>query len=170
MAKALLITTTDLKKFSILDGNLDNDKFIQYISISQDIHIQQYLGTDLLEAIQLMITNNTIDDAGNSDYKDLLETYIKPMSIHWAAVEYIPFAAYNIANVGVVKHNSETSVSVEKNELDYLIERERNIAQSYTRRFIDYMCENSTLFPEYLSNSGADVNPAKQSDFGGWVL
>ena len=169
MSKSLLITTTDLKKFSILDGNLDNDKFIQYISISQDIHIQQYLGTDLLEKLQSLIPDD-IDLPENSDYKDLLETYVKPMSIHWAAVEYIPFAAYNIANVGVVKHNSETSVSVEKNELDYLIERERDIAQSYTRRFIDYMCENSTLFPEYLSNSGSDVKPAKKSDFTGWVL
>ena len=169
MAKALLITTTDLKKFSILDGNLDNDKFIQYISISQDIHIQQYLGTDLLEKLQSLLPTD-IDLPANSDYKELLETYVKPMSIHWAAVEYIPFAAYNIANVGVVKHNSETSVSVEKNELDYLIERERNIAQSYTRRFIDYMCENSATFPEYTSNTGSDVNPSKQSDFGGWVL
>ena len=92
--KALLITTTDLKKFSILDGNLDNDKFISYISISQDIHIQQYLGTDLLEAIQLMITNDTIDDAGNADYKELLETYIKPMSflVYYSICRLFTFA------------------------------------------------------------------------------
>ena len=170
MAKALLITTTDIKRFTIIDGNVDNDKFIQYISIAQDIHAQQYLGTDLLEKIQSLITAGTIDDVGNADYKTLLETYIKPLLIHWAFVTYIPFAAYTIANGGVYKHQSESSVTAEKNEVDYLQEQARNMAQHYTRRFIDYVCENSNLYPEYSTNSGADVNPAKESNFGGWVL
>ena len=169
MAKSLLITTTDLKKYTVLDGNLDNDRFIQFIAIAQDIHLQNYLGTDLLVKLQSLLPTD-IDLVGNAKYKTLLETFVKPMLVHWAAVEYFPFAAYNIANVGVVKHQSETSVTVDKNELDYLVESERNIAQSYTRRFIDYICNNSTLYPEYLSNSGSDVNPDKESDFGGWVL
>jgi len=169
MAKALLITTTDLKKYTVLDGNLDNDKFIQFIAIAQDIHLQNYLGTDLLEKIQSLLPTD-IDLEGNANYKTLLNTFIKPMLVHWAAVEYLPFAAYNIANVGVVKHQSETSVTVDKNELDSLKESQRNIAQSYTKRFIDYVCDNSSLFPEYSSNSGSDVRPETESDFGGWVL
>jgi hypothetical protein len=169
MAKALLITTTDLKKYTVLDGNLDNDKFIQFIAIAQDIHLQNYLGTDLLEKIQSLLPTD-IDLEGNANYKTLLNTFIKPMLVHWAAVEYLPFAAYNIANVGVVKHQSETSVTVDKNELDSLKESQRNIAQSYTKRFIDYVCDNSNLFPEYSSNSGSDVRPETESDFGGWVL
>jgi len=170
MAKAILITTKDLKKFSILNGNVDDDKFIQYISISQDIHLQGYLGTDLLEKIQTLISNNTIGDVGNTDYLNLLEKYIKPMLIHWAMVEYLPFSAYTLANGGMYKHTSETSTSVDKNEVDYLVEKERDIAQSYTRRFVDYICNNSSTFPEYTSNSGSDVKPQTKSDFGGWVL
>ena len=170
MAKAILITTKDLKKYSILNGNVDNDKFIQYIAISQDIHLQGYLGTDLLEKIQTLITDGTINDAGNVDYLNLLETYIKPMLIHWVMVEYLPFSAYTLSNAGMYKHTSETSTSVDKNEVDYLVEKERDIAQSYTRRFIDFICENNTKFPEYTSNSGADVRPNTNSDFGGWFL
>ncbi len=170
MAKAILITTTDLKRYSILNGNVDDDKFIQYIAISQDIHLQSYLGTDLLEKIQDLISDNTIGDSDNSDYLNLLETYIKPMLIHWAMVEYLPFSAYTLSNSGMYKHTSETSTSVDKNEVDYLVEKERDIAQSYTRRFIDYICNNSTLFPEYTSNNGSDVKPQIKSDFMGWVL
>ena len=33
MAYALLISTEDVKKFTILNGNLDVDDFIQYIKI-----------------------------------------------------------------------------------------------------------------------------------------
>ena len=52
MADALFITRKDLVKFSSVNGNVDTDKFLQYIKIAQDIHIQNYLGTDLYNKIQ----------------------------------------------------------------------------------------------------------------------
>jgi hypothetical protein len=51
-----------------------------------------------------------------------------------------------------------------------LIEKERSIAEHYTRRFIDYMSFNQSSFPEYNTNSNADMHPDKQADFGGWYL
>ena len=44
---ALFITRTDLVRNSILDGNVDTDKFIHFIKIAQEIHVRNYLGTDL---------------------------------------------------------------------------------------------------------------------------
>ena len=99
MAKALFITTKDIKRYSIMNGNVDNDKFIQYIEIAQEIHIQNYLGTKLYEKIEDLIIAGTLD--ANPTYKTLLETYIKPMTIHWAQVEFLPYAAYTISNGGV---------------------------------------------------------------------
>ncbi len=52
MATALLITRDDLVRYTAVNGNVDVDKFIQFIKIAQDIHIQNYLGTKLLEKIQ----------------------------------------------------------------------------------------------------------------------
>ena len=46
MATALFITRTDLVKNTIINGNVDTDKFIQFINIAQDMHIQNFLGTD----------------------------------------------------------------------------------------------------------------------------
>ena len=40
MAIALFITRTDLVRNSILDGNVDTDKFIQFIKIAQEIHVK----------------------------------------------------------------------------------------------------------------------------------
>lgn len=166
MAEALLITRTDLVKFTAMNGNVDTDKFIQYIKIAQDIHIQGYLGTDLLDKIKADIVASTL----TGDYLTLVETYIKPMLIHWAMVEYLPFAAYTIANKGVYKHSSENSENVEKNEVDFLIEKERKIAEHYTQRFIDYMCFNQSKFPEYNTNSNGDMYPNTDTNFSGWVL
>ena len=166
MAEALLITRDDLVRFTAVNGNVDTDKFIQFIKIAQDIHIQGYLGTDLLNKIKADIIASTL--TGN--YLTLVETYIKPMLIHWAMVEYMPFAAYTIANKGVYKHSSENAENVVKDEIDFLLEKERQIAQHYTQRFIDYISFNNNLFPEYNSNSNGDMYPNTDTNFTGWVL
>ena len=166
MAQALFVTRDDIVKFTALNGNIDTDKFINWVKVAQDIHIQNYLGTKLFNKINDGIVNNNLANP----YLMLLNVYIKPMVIHWSMVEYMPFAAYTIANKGVFKHGSENSTNVEKSEVDFLVEKERSIAQNYTRRFIDYMCFNQSSFPEYNTNSNADVYPDKEANFIGWYL
>ena len=167
MAEALLVTRKDVVKFTAMNGAVDTDKFIQYIKIAQDVHVQNYLGTDLLESIQAKIIAGTL----TGDYLSLVTNYVKPLLCHWAMVEYLPFAAYTIANKGVYKHSSENAENVSKEEVDFLIEKERTTAQYYTDRFIDYMSFNaSTKFPEYYSNNNEDIFPDKDANFSGWVL
>jgi hypothetical protein len=166
MATALFIKREDLVRSTALGGNVDTDKFIQWIKVAQEIHIQNYLGTDLYNKISADIIAGTL--AGN--YLSLVNTYIQPMLIHFAMMEYLPFAAYTIANGGVYKHNSENSTSVEKGEVDFLVEKERKIAEYYTQRFVDYMSFNQDLFPEYNSNTNNDIYPDKDIQRSGWVL
>tara|TARA_R110002073_G_scaffold1833_1_gene13146 strand:+ start:109 stop:624 length:516 start_codon:yes stop_codon:yes gene_type:complete len=171
MAKALFITTKDIKRYSVLSGNVDPDKFIYMVEIAQDTEVQNYLGTKLLEKIQALIIAGTINDPANAAYKTLLETYVKPMTIYWALVCYMPFAAYTVANGGVYKHTSESSVTVDKDEVDYLVEKYRDIAQFYTNNFIDFMVYNQNTYPEYNANTQDDTYPdTSNADFGGWVL
>ena len=141
------------------------------VEIAQDTEVQHYLGTKLLEKLQALILAGTIDLPANAAYKTLLETYIKPMTIYWALVCYMPFAAYTVANGGVYKHTSESSITVDKDEVDYLVEKYRDIAQFYTNNFIDFMVYNSSSYPEYSSNTEDDTYPdSANADFGGWVL
>jgi hypothetical protein len=166
MAIALFINRTDLVKNSILDGNVDTDKFIQFIKIAQQIDIQNLLGTDLYNKISSDIVNSSL--SGN--YLNLVNDYIQPMLIWFAQVNYIPFAAYQIKNGGIYKHTSETAETVDKNEVDYLVTKAREYANWYSTRFIDYMSFNQDLFPEYNSNSNEDIMPDTDSTFNGWVL
>ena len=167
MATALFISRTDLVKNSILDGNVDTDKFIQFIKLAQEIHVRNYLGTDLYNKISADIIADTL--AG--DYLSLVNDYIQPMLIHFAMSEYLPFAAYTVANGGVYKHTSENSQLAEKTEIDILIAKERDYAEYYANRFIDYMSFNaSSLFPEYYTNNNEDIYPDKDALFNGWVF
>jgi hypothetical protein len=85
-------------------------------------------------------------------------------------VDYLPFAAYQIKNGGVFKHISENSESVDKSEVDYLVNKEREFAEYYTRRMIDYVTFHISDYPEYNTNNNEDVYPDKDSLFNGWVL
>ena len=166
MATALFISRTDLVKNSIIDGNTDSDLFLQYVKISQEIHIQNYLGSKLYDKISADIIAGTL----TGDYLTLVTDYLQPMLIHYAMMDYLPFAAYQIKNGGVFKHNSENSETVSKDEIDFLTQKQRDFAEHYTRRFVDYICYNSTKFPEYLTNTGSDVYPDKDSNSSNWVL
>lgn len=166
MSQAIFIQRADIVKFTALNGNIDIDKYIQFIKIAQDIHIQNYLGTQLFERINNDIVASTL----TGDYLALVNTYIKPMLIHWAMVEYLPFSAYTIANKGVYKHGTENGETVEKTEVDFLVEKERDIAEHYTKRFVDYICNNSTLFPEYNDNSSEDMYPDRTINSSNWFL
>ena len=170
MSKALFITTTDLKKRSIISGNLDPDKIVQFIEVAQDTHIQNYLGGKLYKKMQTLITGNTIGQAANADYKTLLDDYIKPMLIWFAQSDYIPFAAFQISNGGVYKHRSENSDTASMEEVNMLARRALETAEFYTRRFMDHMDHFSYLYPEYLESSNEDMMPDKDTNFGGIYL
>jgi len=166
MATALFIKREDLVRNTILDGNVDTDNFIQFIKIAQEIHVRNYTGTDLYNKISADIIAGTL----SGDYLELVNTYIQPMLIHFAMADYLPFAAYQVKNGGVYKHISENAESVDKSEIDYLVNKEREFAEYYTRRFIDYMSFNNTSFPEYRSNTNDDIHPDSDATFNGWVL
>ena len=166
MAKALFVKTIDIAEYTALNGNVDIDKFKQFMWIAQELDIQNYLGTDLYDKINDDIVAGTL--AGN--YLTLTNEYIKPMLIHFTMVQYLPWAAYTIANQGVFKHSSENSESVSKNEVDYLIDKELSIANHYAKRFTDYICFESALYPEYNTNSNGDMFPDKEVNFSNWFL
>jgi len=168
--KALFVTIQDIKQKSIVSGNLDPDKIIQFVEVAQDTQIQNYLGGTLYKKLQTLIINNTINDAGNADYKTLLDEYIKPMLIWFTQSTYLPFAAFQVGNGGVYKHRSENSDSITESELNMLINRASETAEFYTRRFMDYMDFNSQLYPEYTTVDTDDMQPDKDVGFHSWYL
>jgi len=167
MATVLFITRTDLIKNSIIDGNVDTDKFIQFVKVAQQIEIKNYLGTALYDKISTDIASVS---GLSGNYLTLVNDYVQPMLIWYAQAEYIPYAAYSIKQGGIYKHTSENAETVSKTEVDFLVQKARNTAEYYTQRFIDYINNNSGLFPEYSQNSGGDVFPDSDATFNGWVL
>jgi len=85
-------------------------------------------------------------------------------------VEYLPFMAYTLANKGIFNHSSEKAQNVEKNEVDFLVDKQKYLAQNYTERFISFMTFSGNTFPEYYSNTNSDIYPNTDSNYSGWVI
>ena len=87
-------------------------------------------------------------------------------------VEFLPYSNYTIANKGVFKHTSENSEAVTKEEIDFILEKERDTAEYYVNRLVEYLSFNAgSMFPEYYTNNNEDVYPDKGgTSFEGWVM
>ena len=167
MAEALFITAADLKRNTIINGSVDADLFMQYIRISQTIHITHYLGTDLYNRLQAGIIAadlTTVEDT-------LIQDYIQDALIHLAMAEYLPFASVKVSNGGVFKHIPDNAESVESEEIDRLAQKEKDYADYYLKRLLDYLKFNQSLYPQYTTNTDEDIKPSSIIDYtGGWVL
>ncbi len=164
--KALFITLEELKRKSIIDGNVDTDKLIQFVEVAQDTVIQNYLGTRLYDTLQAEV----IADNLSTDNSTLVNTYIKPMLIWYTQATYLPYAAYQISNGGIYKHNSENATSVSESEITKLTRHATETADFYAKRFIDYIDDNLELYPDYIGNQDGGMYPERDVNFTGWVL
>ena len=162
----LFITPEDLVKRTAINGNVDRDQMIQFIKIAQDIHVQAFLGTALYNRLKTDVLNNTL--AGN--YETLLEDYVQDVLVHYSMTEILPFLAYKVSNGGVFKKQSENSEGIEKSELEYLIQRERDIAEHYGRRLVSYLTFYGSLTPEYYENQNGEMYPTDGQSFHGWYM
>lgn len=167
MAKGLFITRADIVKNTSISGSVDVDKFLNFILLAQEITIQQLLGTELYEKIQTDIEGSSL--SGN--YLTLTTDLIKPTLIHAAMVQFLPFMSYTLGNKGIFKHTSENAEVASKEEVDYLVEKERDIYQFYADRLIDHLSfYAASRYPEYNQNTNEDISPITGVNFTGWVL
>ena len=148
MGQALFVTMADVKKYTAIYGNVDADKIIQCVKIAQDVHIQNYLGSNLFEKINDLIVAGTLTVGANPTYLTL----------------------NTIANKSIYKHTSESAENVDKGEIDFLIKKAESTATHYTKRFLDYICQNSATYPEYNNNTSEDMYPDKDVNQSNWYL
>lgn len=155
----LFISEDKLKKSTTINGNVDVELLRPYMKVAQDKYIWTRLGSQLYDKLQNDITGGTL--TGN--YETLVDDYIQDALVHWTLFECLPFLGYKIMNKDIVRKNSENSQSASIEDINFLRNLVQATAEWYTERLIDYLCENNTLFPEYNTNSGADLRPSKNN-------
>ena len=163
MAYVLFISEDKLKDSTAINGNVDVNFILPYVRIAQKIHCEDKLGTDLYDKLQSEITAGTL----TGDYRTLVDDYIGDMLVQWAFYECMPFLRFKIQNGNIYSKTSETGNALSETEASSLREEVRNTAEYYTERLVTYLCNNSSLFPEYKTSSGADVTPDTDAYYSG---
>lgn len=166
----LFISEDTIKKSTTINGNVDAELLLPYIKVAQDIHIHQLLGTDLYDKLASLITAGTMQNVANQDYEDLIDLYVQPCLIHYSLYECLPFLSYKIMNKDLVRKISEQSSAASLEDLKYLRGIVLNTAEYYAERLVEWLRNNHDKYPEYTSNTGADLSPTKEAYFSGMNL
>ena len=166
MAYVLFISEEKLKDSTAINLNCDPEILLPYLLQAQRIYCEPKLGTTLYEKIEAEITAGTLAGA----YKTLVDDYIGLMLPSWAFHLCIPFLRFKVENGNIYSKTSETGTALSTEEAQHLREEVRNNAEYFTERMIEYITNNLASFPEYSTNSGADVNPDRNAYYNGMNL
>jgi hypothetical protein len=167
MGRVLLTSTYKLKRSTPIQQNVDDDLLNPYIFKAQETHIQQILGTNLYEKIMNDVVANNV----TGSYLTLLNDYIVPCLIEWSFYEVMPFISLKITNKTIGRGNADYMAEGDLNDLKYLRQTVRDLAEFYGQRIIGYLKQYSNQFPEYTTNSGLDkIVPNSSNYFSGVYL
>ena len=170
MAYVLFISEDKLKDSTAINMNVDVDFLLPFVKQAQKLYVETKLGTDLNQKLKDLIIAGTINDPANANYKTLLDTYIGDMLPNFALYHAIPFLRFKIENGNIYSKTSENGVALTTEEAQHLREEIRNTGEYYMERMINYIKNNISLFPEYNTNSGADVSPDSNAYYAGMNL
>lgn len=157
MAVTYLLSAAEFKEYTPVHGNVD-DKFIkQSILACQDMYVVEIVGTDLYN----YLITNVLTLAGN--YKTLLQDYLHKGMRYWIMSELAQILSDRFTNIGYQEKYSEISTGVDRSTLLQDKNDFKNKAEFYADKTRKYLCANTDLFPEYLTNGDQDddVHPKK---------
>ena len=163
MAIQLLITIDDLMQRTSWSGNIDTDKMLPHIENAQELEIMPLLGETTYDELLKKIEDTSIDKPANECWKTLWIDYVTPALVFFTAEYFLPFHQYTIANAGVDKPMGENYETVRKEEVDFLVQKYRNLADGHAKRMQKYMCKHPECFSAYCN--AMDVVTKKSAEY-----
>ena len=153
--QVIYIDADYIKAYSQVGGGIDEKYFLPAILTAQDKYIQPILGTNLYDYLKTNI--NSL----NTDYTNLMNNYVRQATMYWTLVELYPYLSNKLLNSSISQVSGDNTTPISKAEVDSLIAKERNNAQFYSERLIDYLVANSSTLTEYNAGTSSDMTPIK---------
>lgn len=156
----LMISDQMIKERTAIHGNIDPKLIYPDIKYAQDAYIKPVLGTALYDKLQLLITNNTMGDAGNVDYKYLMDTYLIDALIYYTLSELPVNLSYQFWNKGVVRKQGQDTDLPSMSELVDISNKFKNRAEHYAKAMRLYIIDQSSRNGKYKEY----INPGNTID------
>ncbi len=167
MAITYLITSEEIRLNTPMGGNVDSDRFVNFINDIQVMVLEPTLGTKLYEKI---ITDFNADTLAGL-YLQMFDDYIKPVLWHSVFAEYVEIGSIIVGNGGMYKHVAQDAEVASLDDITYIAKNAQSKADTYIERLIRFLCDQN--IPEYTSNQDEnyDIDPKyKVQTISGWYL
>ena len=166
MAYVLFISEQKLKDSTAINLNVDVDILLPFVREAQKLYVETALGTDLTQKLKDEIEADTLAGA----YETLVDDYIGDMLPAYSLYHALPYLRFKVENGNIYSKTSETGTALSTAEAQSFREEILNTASYYRERLIDYIRNNTSSFPEYSTNSGADVSPSTENYYSNMNL
>lgn len=163
-ANVLLISDVMIKERTAMHGNIDPKLIYPDLKYAQDAYIKPILGTALYEKLQALISDGSISQDINADYKGLIDMYIADALIYYTMAELPETLTFQFWNKGVVKKTGQDTESLSMADILSIGARFKNRAEYYGNRMRLFIIDQSSRlqkFPEYTQPGSTidTVNP-----------
>lgn len=170
MSYVLFISEAKLKDSTAINLNVDVDILLPFVREAQKIYVETALGTDLNQKLKDLIVAGTVDDVGNEAYKTLLDEYIGDMLPSYSLYHAFNYLRHKVENGNIFSKTSESGTALSTEEAQSFREEILNTSSYYRERLIEYICNNTSSFPEYSTNTGADVKASRENYYNNMNL
>lgn len=144
----LLIDPAYLKRYTQVNGQVDEDRLPPAIMAAQDIHLEQYLGSDLMDALKTKAQAGTLAGA----YETLLNNYVRKALAWFTVVELVADLRVQVRNGGLFVGSPEGGTAITPDELTTTREAARAKGEFYLSQMCRYLSNNAGSLPEYGTN------------------
>jgi len=149
MKNVLLISEEVLKTYTAINENVQSDELRFCILQSQNIFIQESLGTNLFNKMLDIVGDGSIYNPSNSNYKELLDVYIQPALISYSYYLGLDNFAMKFMSVGLVQNRSEQGAPSDFKMFQYMKNNAKNQAEFNDNLLRRHLIFRSNLYPEY---------------------
>lgn len=157
MQKVLLTSEAFIKGASNIDDNMQPKFLIPAIKESQDIDVQQVLGTPLLNKLCDLVSGSTIDNPENIAYKALIDK-VQYFMLYCVLSKICVIANIKIGNIGVYSTNDENAYSVNLSNMFTTKDYYEKKADYYKMLLQQFLIENHADYPELTEAKCTEIH------------
>lgn len=145
----MLLSEANLKKYTLLNDNVDGKYILPAIRMSQDIDLESLIGTPIVNSLKYLISKGKLP---NSDVLEpelnfattLLDDFITPY-LSWKALANIQTGLnYKLVNSGVIGNQDTQQIKLEYGRAQLLKEQYDSYSNAYGLKLKTFCCDNSS--------------------------
>lgn len=150
MSKVLLISESTLKKYTLINDNMDGVYLLPAIQMAQEVDLDNAIGTALNNKLKALVQSGDISKPKFTNYKILLDEYVTPY-LAWQTMTAVQIGIdYKMTNSGVIQNEDEKKTHLDYKNATALRNQYQKYANAFLTKLKNYLMSNSNKFPEYF--------------------